>query len=399
MKKRIFFFLIFFCSCVAISAEDTIKAGFPKFVSFQVADGVVMPTSRIKKGDTRTPNVAAVTLKYGFSAKGNRWENDYYGMPYGGIGIYKPFYSMRKEMGHPFSVFLFQGAKLKTFRSGVSLNYEINLGASFNWNHYDVVNNPTFEALGSSVNAHLGGNLYFSKSLSENLDLRWGVDVLHFSNGAQRTPNYGINSISAILELAYKINADKYTAQSKEMYSAPPEFKKRTAHDVSFFITSRTVNIDTANTNLRGKYPKHHFRVVGMNYAYMWHNVRRFMWGPSVEVLYDEGNKVVFNGDVSEETGVYKEEVRLCKMSDRFSVGLSLKGELAMPGYSVFANLGYNILHNNEKEKRFYQIYGVKVYFTEGLSSSFGVKSNNLTRSKYLYLSVGYSFYRYRKSK
>ena len=399
MKKRVYLLLIFVYLFMTVSAEDSIKTGFPKFVSFQIAEGIVMPTSRISNRETKTPNVAALTLKYGFGAKGNRWENHYYGMPYGGIGVYKPFYSMSKEMGRPFSVFLFQGAKVREYRSGISLHYEINLGAAFNWNHYDVLNDPMFEALGSSVNAHLGGNLYFSKPLSTFLDLHWGIDVLHFSNGAQRTPNYGINSISAIVELVYKINADKYQTKAKDVYCAPPVFEKRMAHDLSFFITTRTVSLDTVDTNLRSKYPERRFRVVGLNYAYMWHNVRRFMWGPSIELLYDEGNGVVVDGNISERTGLYEEMVHLCKMSDRFSVGLSLKGELAMPGYAVFANLGYNVLHNNKEEERLYQIYGVKVYFTEGLSSSFAVKSNRLTHSKYLYLSVGYTFYKNRKKK
>ena len=79
-----------------------------------------------------------------------------------------------------------KGAQLKKFRDGLSLNYEINLGISFNWNHYDATDRPYFEAIGSRVNAHLGGNLYLKKSLSKRLDLYMGFDFLHFSNGAQR---------------------------------------------------------------------------------------------------------------------------------------------------------------------------------------------------------------------
>ncbi|MDR0573734.1 MAG: acyloxyacyl hydrolase [Tannerella sp.] len=371
------------------SAEDSIKIKQPKFVSFQIADGLVLPTSRIT-GETRMPNVASLSLKYSLSAKGDKWEDLYYGAPYRGIGFYKPFYSMSREMGRPFSVFLFQGAQLKKFRDGLSLNYEINLGISFNWNHYDVTDRPYFEAIGSSVNAHPGGNLYLKKSLSKRLDLHLGLDFLHFSNGSQRTPNYGINSMSAIVELAYKINSDKSTEIAT--VTPPAKFEKRTAHDFSFFVTNRTVNIDTVETNLRNQYPEYRFRVIGLNYACMWQQTRRFMWGPSVEVLYDEGNRVNIFGDISEDTGLYREIVQLGKVSERFTVGLSVKGEFAMPGYAVFANLGYDILHSNKRDKRLYQIYGLKVYFTENLSSSFGVRSNNLTHSKYLYLSIGYTF-------
>ena len=312
---------------------------------------------------------------------------------------------MSKELGKPLAVYLFQGAKLKEFGRGVSLNYEINLGLSFNWNHYDVINNPRFEALGSGVNALLGGNLYFKKSISNRFDLLWGIDLLHFSNGSWRTPNYGLNSMSAIVGVAYNIIEDDRTQKVGSELSGlsgndvflPHKFEKRTVHDISFFITKRTLNVDTIGVNLRTKYVERSFSVVGLNYAFMWHNARRFMWGPGVDIIYDEGCGVYLYGDVSEETGLYREVVELGKVSDRFIVGLSLRGELVMPGYSMFANMGYEVLNNYKKEKRLYQTYGIKVYLSDGLSSSLGVKSNNLTNSKFLYLSIGYTFYKYRK--
>ena len=361
-----------------------------------MAEGIVSPTSRIDNGKAKTPNVLSLNLKYGFFAKGNKWEDYYYGMPYWGVGFYKPYYSMNKEMGSPFSAFLFQGATLKKFGSGVSLNYEINLGLSFNWNHYDALKNPSFEALGSSVNAHLGGNLYFKKPISKRFDLHLGIDVLHFSNGAQRTPNYGINSMSAVVGLAYNMVDGGSHGSIEGRLLTPSKFEKRTMHDISFFVTRHTLNVDTAGANLRSRYTDRGFRIVGLNYAFMWHNTRRFMWGPGLDISYDEGHGVSIYGNISEETRIYEEIVKLGSVAERFNVGLSLKGELVMPGYSIFASLGYSVLRG-AGDKRLYQTYGVKVYLFDGLSSSFGVKSNNLTNSKFLFLSIGYAFCKYRK--
>ena len=398
MKKRIFLLLIFSCIFISASAEDTIKkVRRPEFISIQMSEGFVMPTSRIINGETKTPNVVSLSLKYGLYSKGDKWEDYYYGMPYTGIGIYKPYYSLNKELGNPFSLFLFQGAELKKFSSGISLNYEINLGVSFNWNHYDIINNPYFEVFGSSINAHLGGNLYFKKSLSDRMDISWGVDMLHFSNGARRTPNYGLNSISANVGVSYNITKGRGIPKSIEEIADPPTFKKRIVHDVSFFVTKRTLNIDTSGVNLISKYLERSFRVVGLNYAFMWHNTRRFMWGPSVEMAYDEGSGVEISGDISDETGIYKEVVELGSVYERLTVGLSLKGELVMPGYSIFGNLGYDVMHGTSNEKRLYQLYGIKVFFIEGLSASLGVKSYNLTNSKYIYLGIGYTFCKYRR--
>jgi hypothetical protein len=399
MKKKLFLLPVFACVFLTVLAEDTIKIKNPGFISLQMADGIVLPTSNIINGETETPYVAAFSLKYGFSARGNSWEDCYYGMPYRGVGLYKPLYSMRKEMGDPFSVYLFQGARLKEFRSGLSLYYEINLGMSFNWNKFNILNNAGFKALGSSVNAHLAGNCYFRKKLSENLDLHVGMNITHFSNGAQRTPNYGINSLSPIVEFVYDFNTNKTNLATDGNLFSPPIFEKRTAHDFSFFVTSRTISIDTVETGLRSKYPERRFTVAGFGYSYMLHNLRRFMWGPSVEAVYDEGNNVSVSGNVSEETVRYTEVVQLGRVSDRFSLGLSVKGELAMPGYSIFANLGYDVLCRNRKDSRLYQIYGVKIYFTEGLYSSVAVNSTHITRSRFLYINIGYTLYKNLKQK
>ncbi|MDR2680315.1 MAG: acyloxyacyl hydrolase [Tannerella sp.] len=397
MKKSIVLFLMFACLFIAASAEDTIKIKRPVFVSLQIADGFVTPTSNIVNGKTVMPHVTALSFKYGRSASGDKWKDGYYGMPYWGIGFYKPFYSMRKDMGDPFSAYLFQGAALKTFNSGLSLNYEVNLGMSFGWNSYDALDNPGFKALGSSVNVHVAGDLYYKKPLSENFDLNFGFNVTHFSNGARRTPNYGLNSVSPLVELVYHIDGKKPSPHINGKKLQPPLFEKRTAHDISFFVTDRTISLDTDGDDPNGKYPGRHFKVAGFNYGYMLHNVRRFKWGAGLDVLYDEGGGALFSGDLSEKTGKYMETVNLGNMPERISVGLSLRGELAMPGYAVFTHLGYDILHGNKDSKRLYQIYGIKVYLTDNLFSSFGVNSTHITRSRFLYINIGYTFYRYRK--
>ena len=396
MKKKLFLLLAFAFVLVTTSAGDSIKAVHPKFLSFNLSEGFVVPSSRIVKGNTSTPNVLALSLKYGLYAKGDKWEDYNFGMPYKGIGLYKPYYSMSNVIGTPFSVYLFQGATLHKFGTGLSLNYEINLGLSFNHNHYDVYNNPSFVAIGSSVNAHLGGKLYYKKPISKLFDIHFGVDVLHFSNGAQRTPNYGLNSISSFVGFAYNLKGDTRSSTMQESDFYAPIFEKRTIHDISFFLTRRTLNVDTTWVNLRSRFVERSFKIVGLNYAFMWQNTRRFMWGPSMEMQYDEGNGVSVSGDISE-TGEYREIVKLGSLSERFTVGLSLKGEFMMQGFSVFGNLGYEVFPGHKKNKRLYQIYGAKVYIYEGLSSSFGVKSNNLTNSNYLYLSIGYTFYRFGK--
>lgn len=390
---KMWLLLFFLLLSSSVFAVDSIKTKRPQFIAVNFAEGLLLPTNKIAPGGKhKTSAYSALALKYGRSASGDCWEDYIYGMPYKGVGVYLPHFSAKDNLGDPFSLFLFQGARLKQLSPRWSLHYEINLGASFNWRHYDTYERPWFMALGSSTNIHLAGNWYFKWRLSRHLDLHAGVNVTHFSNGALRTPNNGINKMAAFVEMAYYFDREKETKVLTGGVYTPPVFKKNRAHDLSFMFTTRTIKVDTVDTGLRSKYPKRRFNVAGISYSYMFHNTRRFMWGPSVEMVYDESVNAVFKGEEDPYAGRYSEYVKLGRVADRFSVGLSLKGELTMPGYSIFANLGYDVLHKDKRDMPLYQIYGLKVYLKNNLFATFGVRSTNLTRSRYLYLNVGYTF-------
>ncbi|WP_163218965.1 acyloxyacyl hydrolase [Bacteroides sp. 224] len=396
MKKKFFISLLIACIGLTALADDSIKSKCPQFIAVNLSDGIILPTRKVVSGKHIAPHLTALTLKYGFKAKGNSWQDYEFGLPYKGIGVYLPHFS-RKEMGDPFSVFLFQGGRLKELNTRTSLHYEINLGASFNWKHYDTFDNPAFIALGSSVNVHLAGSWYFKWKLSQKFDLHTGLSINHYSNGALRTPNNGLNSLSAFVELAYNLHAKEETKLMDKATFLPPKFNKRTAHDFAVMFTTRTIKLDELENDLMSKYPRKRFKVAGISYSYMLHNTRRFMWGPSIESVYDESANASFWGETDAHTGKYSEYCKLGKPEDRFSVGLSLKGEVTMPGYSIFANLGYDVLHPNKRDQRLYQIYGLKVYLVDNLFATFGVRSTNLTRSQYLYLNIGYTINQYRK--
>lgn len=388
-KIRLLFFS-FICVCSSVLAGDTVKTARPQFISTNVSGGFILPNSRMAPRRI-APHYPALTLKYGLSARGDSWQDELFGMPYKGIGVFIPRLSHREELGDPFSVFLFQGARLKQINSTLSMNYEINLGVSFNWKHYDAERRPWLLSIGSSTNVHLAGNWYLKWRLSRYLDLHAGVGITHFSNGALRTPNYGVNGLSAFVEMAYNLYPREEKKAVVEGVYTPPAFKKSKVHDLAFMLTTRTIKIDTVDTGLISKYPKKRFKVAGMSYSYMFHNSRRFMFGPSVEAVYDESSNVKATGETDPETGKYTEHIRYGKVADRFSVGLSLKGELTMPGYSIFANVGYDVYHKNKLDKSFYTIYGLKVYLVDNLFATLGVRSVNLTRSQYLYLNIGYT--------
>ncbi|MFR9584201.1 MAG: hypothetical protein SNG60_08045, partial [Rikenellaceae bacterium] len=80
--------------------------------------------------------------KYVLYAKGNRWQDYAYRMPYYGLGVSYTDLGHDNTIGSPLSFYLVQGARAINFTHALSLNYEFNLGAACGWSKYDYVTNP-----------------------------------------------------------------------------------------------------------------------------------------------------------------------------------------------------------------------------------------------------------------
>lgn len=391
--------LLLICICVeksnAIteSPSDTVlvvtKKKSPRFIGLNTMGGIVLATNDyIKEG--KTTSFVANSLKYGIYSTGENWQDMAYGMPYYGIGIYNVNFFNKKGLGHPLSVFLFQGADLATFSNKWSLKYELNLGLSFNWKYYDAFDNPDNIAIGSSSNAHLGANVYLNGKLSPYWNLHLGFGLTHFSNGAMQLPNKGLNMASPFIELVYNLNSEPTRGGDRKSASFPKQ-ETRIDHDILVTTTTRQIRLDTLGTGLPTRLLDKNFRVLGVSYATMFVHNYKYKWGPSVEFVYDESSGVNVWREEHPEDGQFYDRIKLGKSHDRFSLGISAKGEITLPYMTYFANFGVNLLHGNDYDYRVYQILGVKAYLKDDFFATFGIRAGKFSKAQYLFWSIGYT--------
>ena len=397
MKKLLLFILILGGTLNAFS-KDSIKRDHYKFLSVKTSHGTVLPTNDFVSGNNKIPYYTSYALKFGFASNGSEWQSHAFGMPNMGIGIYGVDFNGRSNLGDPFSIFFFQGGHLTNYLRPVSLNYEWDVGASFRWKHYDPFENPDNIAIGSTVNIHFGANLYMKWKMAKRWDLDVGVEFNHFSNGASLFPNYGMNMVSGFVQLSYYFNRDNKIS-GLDGCPLPPVFEKKRDHDFMILITSRNAELDTVGTYLPSKYTEQTFKVLGLSYAYMFNNHYRYKWGPSIEVSYDESSGVKAWRELNPLDGKVYDRVKLGNFWDRFSVGLSIKGEIKMPLYSAFLNLGYDLIHAKKSDGRFYQIFGIKVYLKENFFGTFGIRATDFGKSQYIFLNFGYTISQKQKMK
>lgn len=414
MKKVVFMILAHFFLGTSLNAEEraydlasneTIqeaKKQTPQSISVKYDQGQMLKTNDFLKEDGRQLGYKAFALKYSRSLPSTSWQREIYHRPYTGIGFYTATFDEDRYYGHPMSLFLFHGGSLAEFSRRCRLQYEWNLGYSFNWDHYHPIDAPDNITIGSSENAHVGFNLFFDWQLTRNLDLKIGGGLTHFSNGATRVPNKGMNLISPMVELAYRWGDPWYewteertdTSELHKLYpemKQRPDFEKHLKHEFTLTVSKRQLYMDTLGTGLPNEYYDHQFRVFQLSYAPLYAPKYKFAYGPSLDIVYDESNNAYVRKERGSD-GIDYEVLHLAKFADRMQIGLSAKGELRTPYFTYFGQLGYDLQHAVEKTSRFYQIVGVEAYLNKHLYGTCGIRAIRLSKAQFIYWSLGYTF-------
>ena len=178
------------------SSDSSATRHFVHQLMFDYRPGAILHTNDFLRG--KNPEVRTMNhdmgyyLKYAFSAPEGSEQARIYRDTYQGIGI--GWNEFNPQLGNPVSVFLLQGARIASLSNRLALNYEWNLGLTFGWKPYDEIDNPDNKLIGSRVTAYIGFDLYLRWIASRHVDLNFGLNVTHYSNGNTQFPNLGLNT-------------------------------------------------------------------------------------------------------------------------------------------------------------------------------------------------------------
>ncbi len=370
-------------------AEETDSLRFGKkytnFIGFSTDVGEIMPTNKFIENSDNAQAYSA-NLKYGYKASKDSPVNHFFGMPYLGIGLKFTYMPMHDSFGYPITPYLFQGANLYKLNDKLSLNYEWNLGMSFNWKTYDPFTNRDNIAISSGLNVHVAFIPHLDWKVSDNSNLKLGFSLSHFSNGSTNQPNYGLNLLSSFLEYDYAINEEPGTV----VETKDPKDVSKWNLDYMFTLSTREVMFDTTGTGLLSKYIDHKFTVLAFTLSpYRVYN-HRFKYGVGLDVVYDESVNATAWREYNPIDGGMYDRIKLGSFGDRFVFGASGKGELTMPYYSIYGSLGYNFIQK-EDITRLYQMIGVRVYMKDNLYGGFAIRAIHFGQAYCFYWSLGYT--------
>lgn len=366
----------------------------------EASGGYVFPTNSSFKGNAFRRDIkftASPTLKYAFQFDPNSAASRAYAGAYQGIGLgyfhfsnqrcelydsYSGSSSVRNLLGTPVALYLFQGGRIAELSPRLSLNYEWNFGASFGWNPYDEDSNTENTAIGTKTNAYLNVCFYLNYAIAPGFDLTVGATGTHFSNGNTRYPNAGVNMVDGKIGLAYYFNrrADGWKLM-RHTKPLPPPFLRHVSYDLALFGAWRRKlkNLEEGQALVPGSYG-----VAGFCLAPMYNFGYKFRAGVSLDGVYDHSANLK-----EDEYGDYHQP----SVGRQMALGLSARGELVMPYFTVGIGLGGNILHSGGDLKSFYQILVLKIDVTRHSYLHIGYNLRDFSDPNYLMLGIGFRFH------
>lgn len=358
-------------------------------IGIELRPSWVAPTNAFLRGYENGERIVSSALsphiRYSFKFSPETREGSLYPHAYQGLGMAYTQFFEKSALGHPVTLYLFQGSRIASLAPSLSLDYEWNFGASAGWKKFDPLDNPLHGPIGSNVNAYINLSFFLTYRINEQWRIMAGIDGTHFSNGNTHLPNNGVNMLGARLGVAYTISDDR-GVESPVSFEA---FSPSLGYDLTIYGASRQ-RVYEEYKGADRIYVPGQFGIIGLNFAPMYAFNRFLRAGVSADFQYDE----------SANLGKYRapslsdDDIKFYRQpfSKRFSAGLSLHAELTMPIFSINVGIGRNIIANGPDTEIFYQTLALKAYVIKGAYLQAGYQLRDFHQPNNLMLGVGYSF-------
>ena len=361
MKKGaryLFMILIFLSAAVSAAGRDSLYHD----VSVAASAGYNLPSHGFYRGynPSEEPIYANTSyhLKYAFGYQPGSRLGDLYPGVTQGVGLAALTFYEPVLMGAPVLGYVFQNVSLLDVASGVGVDYSWEFGGSYGWKQNDIIE--------SRANIYVNVGLRLSWDMSKFWTLNLGPEFSHCSNGDTRYPNGGANLINFKVGLTghvVSVNGpvDKRVAEEYESELRERLFAERMEYDLVLFGGWRAGKV-TRETYALINEP---FPFFGLNFMPSYRLSRHLSAGASLDLLADRSANLydVVKDSETKEVVSYKQP----SLGDQVAAGVSVRGEITMPIFTVGVGVGGFVLGNGDSLRGLYSTFCLKTFMTEHL--------------------------------
>jgi hypothetical protein len=265
------------------------------------------------------------------------------------IGISAHYFIMdpKKPLGNMLGIF--PHMSLVIFRTPKhEMHFRIGVGAGFIERRFDLHANYKDNVISSRTNFTLSGRLNYSFKTGR-ININTGLGLLHFSNGAIKVPNLGINLPSIYLGIGLSSKT-----RHEMLPDTLPAFKRKNVIFMSVAGGFKQIYPIGGPDYFMGTYSLYGGRLLNRKSTIL----------IGADLFYDPTGKKLFDGDLTQ------------VKNSNLKAGLNFGHELIISKLALITQFGYYVFDPYKINKPFYQRYGLKYYFHPNYFAGIALKAH-----------------------
>lgn len=318
--------------------------------------------------------------RYSFSYSEDSRMGELFPTAYQGVGVAAYTYWNHDLMGTPMAAYIFQGARIADLTPTLSVGYEWNLGYSWGWHPNDAMN--------SRGNVMINVAIPFAWRVGDRWELSFTPDFTHFSNGDTHFSNAGSNMFGLRLGVSHLFSDERIEASARRFIALSEElmnrsFAQRVTYDIVAYGGWRADRFIEGGTFY---YVDKALPIAGINFQPTYHLNDYFGIGASLDVQLDSSLNLY--GGVKDDAGNTIAYMRPT-LWEQTEVGLSVRGEISAPIFTVGVGIGVNMHDVGYDMSRFYTTFSLKAHVTRQLFLYVGYRFNSTQYTHNLMYGIG----------
>ena len=302
-------------------------------------------------------NINILQLTLGKETYGQSYWDQLYRYPEWGVGFYYVNLGNSDVLGQANAIYGYLNIPLIIKRK-FQIKYRLSGGLAYlNQN----------SAIGSHLNCYFDASVDTRIKLGEQLYLVNAFGATHFSNGAMKKPNLGLNLFSYRLGLHYDFNETK----PLKIIQVLPELEKR-----NYIVTVFNLGVKELN-----KFDKEDYTVVSGIIDYQRRLGYKYKIGAGLDIFYDESLFTTMDPD---------SKLNISN-SDIMRYGIHISTEARLYNLMFALHIGTYVHANYTKDGLFYQRVAIRYLFSETLFANMSIKSSGGV-ADYIEWGIGYQF-------
>ncbi|MDW8301189.1 MAG: acyloxyacyl hydrolase [Bacteroidia bacterium] len=339
MKK---FFYVFILLKITVYLNDTNAQNNIGQLTIRGHYGFVMPHTNLMTHFTNNRHIGILEIEYNVQTDGSSVWQAAYKKPRIGTSLLFSGLNHPEILGYAIASYYHVDIPIIQSKSTV-FSGRIGAGLSFLTKRFDLQHNPKNTAIGSHINCTVAGNLNLKQELKKGYYLEGGIAIIHFSNAVFRSPNLGLNLVTAQIGITKNIFKYKCSCE-KQNKRTSLQYKKRWGAAIDAAIAGKSIY--PGDKNLYAAY-----NISTQAYIRLSH-VSRLKAG--VEFFHD--NTLV--KEMQRQQIFVGQESRAAK-----HIGIYLGHELWFSRIAVLFRSGYYVYDKWQKYSKIYQKYGIRYQF------------------------------------